>query len=104
MQFIQPSKRGLGEELVMVCCVILDASNHRLVALDPEGSHVGAWGEGALEGWAHAAASPRIATWLVLGMMAHARDPYARHVSAGTSVISSHVLGLGTAFTGQQIT
>ena len=87
----------------MVCCVILDAANHCLVTLDPEGSHVGAWGEGALEGWAHAAASPRIATWLVLGMMAHARDPYARHVSAGTSVISSHVLGLGTAFTGEQI-
>ena len=91
----------------MVCCVILDAANHRLVALDPESSHVGAWGEGALEGWGHAAAAaPRMATWVVLGMMAYARDPYARHVSsAGTrSVISSHILGLGTAFTGEQIT
>ena len=90
----------------MVCCVILDAANHRLVTLDPEGSHVGAWGEGALEGWGHAAAAaPRMATWVVLGMMAYARDSYSWHVSAGTrSVISSHILGLGTAFTGQQIT
>ena len=89
----------------MVCCVILDAANHCLVTLDPEGSHVGAWGEGAFEGWGHAAAAPRIATWVVLGMVAYARDSDARHVAAGTrSVISSHILGLGTAFTGEQIT